>query len=300
MHASDHAATHAGGLSAAGGASPAHAAAVASATIGPRADTPRTQRALRYLRLALHVVHGVLTIALIHPFTRHSTHLTLRRRWSQGLLRVLGIELDARGVPVAPGCMLVANHISWVDIFVINALAPAAFVSKAEVRTWPVIGWLAAKNDTIFLRRGSRGHARIINAETAALLDAGFNVAIFPEGTTTDGSQLLHFHAALLQPAIACGHPVQALALQYRTPDDRFSAAPAYIGDMSLGECIANIVAAPRTIARITVAAPIATTDGLERRALAARAHAEIACAIGVTDVAAGSGLEDAATGARA
>ena len=87
MHASDHAATHAGGLSAAGGASPAHTAAVASATVGPRADTPRTQRALRYLRLALHVVHGVLTIALIHPFTRHSTHLTLRRRWSQGLLR---------------------------------------------------------------------------------------------------------------------------------------------------------------------------------------------------------------------
>jgi hypothetical protein len=68
-------------------------------------------------------------------------------------------------------------------------------------------------------------------------------VAIFPEGTTTDGSQLLHFHAALLQPAIACGHPVQPLALQYRTPDDRFSRAPAYDGDLSLGECIANIIA---------------------------------------------------------
>ena len=297
MHASDHIVARADGLPA-GGPGIAHAAAPQAT--GHRASTPHIVRAWRYLRLALHLVGGILAIALVHPFTSRPTHQALRRRWSRGLLQVLGIELDPRGAAVAPGCMVVANHISWVDIFVINALAPAAFVSKAEVRNWPVIGWLAARSDTIFLRRGSRGHARIINEETAALLDAGCNVAIFPEGTTTDGSLLLHFHAALLQPAIACGHPVQALALQYRTPDDRFSAAPAYVGDMSLGECIANIVAAPRTIARITVAAPIATTDGLERRALAARAHAEIACAIGVPDVAAGSRQEDTATSARA
>ena len=100
--------------------------------------------------------------------------------------------------------------------------------------------------------------------------------------TTTDGATLLHFHAALLQPAIACGHPVQPLALQYRTPDDRFSRAPAYDGELSLGECIANIIAAPRTIARITVAAPIATADGADRRTLAARTRGEIATAIGV------------------
>ncbi len=239
-------------------------------------------RAGRHLRLALHLLQGVLTIALVYPFTARVTHQALRRRWSLRMLRVLGIELDARGEAVVPGCMLVANHVSWVDIFVINALAPAAFVSKAEVRGWPVIGWLAARNDTIFLRRGSRGHARIINGETAALLDAGCNVAIFPEGTTTDGSQLLHFHAALLQPAIACGHAVQTLALQYRTPDDHFSAAPAYIGEMSLGACIANIVAAPRTIARVTLAAPIATAGGCDRRTLAARAHAEIAGVLGL------------------
>ena len=238
-------------------------------------------RATRWTRLGLHLLQGVLTIAAVYPFTGRDTHQALRRRWSLGLLRVLGMRLEHRGEAVAPGCMLVANHVSWVDIFAINALAPSAFVSKAEVRTWPVIGWLAAKNDTIFLRRGSRGHARIINEETAALLDAGCNVAIFPEGTTTDGATLLHFHAALLQPAIACGHPVQPLALQYRTPDDRFSRAPAYDGELSLGECIANIIASPRTIARITVAEPIATADGTDRRSLAARTRSEIASAIG-------------------
>ena len=238
-------------------------------------------RATRWTRLGLHLLQGVLTIAAVYPLTGRDTHQALRRRWSLGLLRVLGMRLEHHGEAVAPGCMLVANHVSWVDIFAINALAPSAFVSKAEVRTWPVIGWLAAKNDTIFLRRGSRGHARIINEETAALLDAGCNVAIFPEGTTTDGANLLHFHAALLQPAIACGHPVQPLALQYRTPDDRFSRAPAYDGELSLGECIANIIASPRTIARITVAEPIATADGTDRRSLAARTRSEIASAIG-------------------
>ena len=239
-------------------------------------------RATRWTRLGLHLLQGVLTIAAVYPFTGRDTHQALRRRWSLGLLRVLGMRLEHRGEAVAPGCMLVANHVFWVDIFAINALAPAAFVSKAEVRAWPVIGWLAAKNDTIFLRRGSRGHARIINEETAALLDTGCNVAIFPEGTTTDGATLLHFHAALLQPAIACGHPVQSIALQYRTPDDRFSRAPAYDGELSLGECIANIIASPRTITRITVAAPIATADGADRRTLATRTRGEIATAIGV------------------
>ena len=239
-------------------------------------------RATRWTRLGLHLLQGVLTIAAVYPFTGRDTHQALRRRWSLGLLRVLGMRLEHRGEAVAPGCMLVANHVSWVDIFAINALAPAAFVSKAEVRAWPVIGWLAAKNDTIFLRRGSRGHARIINEETAALLDAGCNVAIFPEGTTTDGATLLHFHAALLQPAIACGHPVQSIALQYRTPDDRFSRAPAYDGELSLGECIANIIASPRTITRITVAAPIATADGADRRTLATRTRGEIATTLGV------------------
>ncbi|HRP22928.1 lysophospholipid acyltransferase family protein [Thauera sp.] len=256
-------------------------AAPAAGTIaaGSR-PTPRLLRAWRYTRLALHLVQGLLTVAFVYPLCRRPAHQALRRRWSAGLLRVLGIELETRGEAVAPGCMLVANHISWVDIFVINALAPAAFVSKAEVRNWPLIGWLAERNDTIFLRRGSRGHARIINAEIAGLLDAGCNVAIFPEGTTTDGSHLLHFHAALLQPTIACGHPLQPLALQYRTADDRFSRAPAYDGELSLGECVANIVASRRTIARVTVAAPIPTCDGVDRRTLAAHAHAQIAAVI--------------------
>ncbi|WP_225433209.1 lysophospholipid acyltransferase family protein [Thauera sedimentorum] len=228
----------------------------------------------------MHLVQGVLTIALVFPFCRKDTQLTLRQRWSQRLLGILGIRLQVEGPPVAPGCLLVANHISWVDIFVINALAPSAFVSKAEVRDWPVAGWLAARSDTVFLRRGSRGHAKIVNAEIAALLDAGRNVAVFPEGTTTDGSHVLHFHAALLQPAIAAGHAVQPLALSYHLFDGTPTSAPAYVGDISLGACFSATIGERTIIARVQAAAAIDTTVMTDRRTVARETHDHIARAI--------------------
>lgn len=249
------------------------AAAAASTASASRTVSPALLRGWRSLRLALHIAQGALTIALIYPFCAEPAHRRLRQRWSQRLLAILGIRLQTAGVAVEPGCMLVANHISWVDIFVINAVAPASFVSKAEVRNWPLIGWLAAKNGTIFLRRGSRGHAKIINAETAAQLDAGRNVAIFPEGTTTDGSHVLDFHAALLQPAIAAGHAVQPVALSYHAPDGSFSRAAAYDGDVSLGQCIASIIAEREIIARVQAVAPLATGPHTDRRSLAREAR---------------------------
>ena len=237
-------------------------------------------RATRWTRLGLHLLQGVLTIAAVYPFTGRDTHQALRRRWSLRLLRVLGMRLEHRGEAVAPGCMLVANHVSWVDIFAINALAPSAFVSKAEVRAWPVIGWLAAKNDTIFLRRGSRGHARIINEETAALLDAGCNVAIFPEGTTTDGRRLLNFHAALLQPAIESGRPIQPVSLAYLTADGSHCHAAAYVGEMTLLDSLRAILATPSMTVRLR---PLRALDARQasRRELAQAAQAAIALSLG-------------------
>lgn len=177
-----------------------------------------------------------------------------------------------------PGALLVANHASWVDIFVINASLPAAFVAKAEVRNWPLIGWLAARNDTVFLRRGSRGHAREVNAEIAAILAEGRYVAVFPEGTTTDGRSLLHFHAALIQPALLAERPVLPVALSYWHEGGQRSLAPRYDGDISLGACLQAIVAARRTLARLVVT-PALGLAGEDRRQVAAAARAAIAAA---------------------
>ncbi len=197
------------------------------------------------------------------------------------MLDILNIRLDAALAGVEPGSLIVANHISWIDIFVMNAARPVAFVSKSEVRDWPLIGWLAARTDTVFLRRGSRGHAKIVNAEIDALLNAGKDVAVFPEGTTTDGTHLLGFHAALLQPAVETGRPIQPVALSYETPDGLRSLAPAYVGDTHLLTCLGAILAAPALVARLRPAPPLSTSER-SRRELATAARAAIAFSLGL------------------
>lgn len=237
-------------------------------------------RGWRATRLALHLLAGAATVLLRYPFAPVTVRQSIRQRWSRRLLTIAGVELQPCGTAVAPGCLLVANHVSWLDVFVINALVPCAFVAKAEVRDWPLLGWLAARNDTVFLRRGSRGHARLINAEIAAILGRGNDVALFPEGTTTDGSHVLHFHAALLQPAIAAGHPVQPLAIRYLDAHGEPCRAPAYVGDLSLAGCVANILATPRIVARVEVFAALPAGPGTDRRSLAATARNHIVTAV--------------------
>lgn len=221
----------------------------------------------------LHILLGLGLTLFVYPLRAPDLRQSIRQRWSNRLLAIVGVRLEQQGEAVQPGCLLVANHVSWLDIFVVNALAPVAFVSKAEVRHWPVIGLLAARNETVFLMRGSRGHARIINAEVGAILDAGRNVALFPEGTTTDGSHVLHFHAALLQPAVESGHPVQPVAISYLDADGGHSIAPAYAGDTSLIECLMAIVGTRSLIASVSVGSPLPTCNGLHRKEIAGRAR---------------------------
>lgn len=222
------------------------------------------------------VLAGVVVSFALFPWCTEAARLRLKSSWALALLDCLGIEVEADLTHAAPGALVVANHISWIDIYVINAALPSAFVSKAEVRNWPLIGWLAAKNDTIFLQRGSRGHARIVNDEIAALLGRGRHVAVFPEGTTTDGRSLLHFHAALLQPALSAGRPVLPVALSYWELDGERSLAPRYDGDISLGQCTRAILGRRRLIARL-VTTPLRGLNGEDRRQVAAEAREAIA-----------------------
>ncbi len=232
-------------------------------------------------RLSLLVVSGALVALGIFPLCSDAARLRLKASWSAALLDTLGIKVEADLTHVVPGALLVANHISWIDIYVINAVLPAAFVSKEEVRRWPLIGWLAAKNDTVFLRRGSRGHARIINGQVAALLACGKHVAVFPEGTTTDGQALLHFHAALIQPALAAGRPVLPVGISYWEPNGQRSLAPRYDGEISLGQCTRAILGRKRLIARL-VTTPLRGLNGEDRRQVAAEAREAIALAAGL------------------
>lgn len=217
-------------------------------------------------------------MGFVYPFCPDHRRLALKQRWSKAILDILGVQLEAGLEHAEPGSMIIANHVSWLDIFVINAALPSAFVAKEEVRHWPVIGWLAAINDTVFLRRGSRGHARIINEEIGKLLAQGKHVAVFPEGTTTDGTRVQHFHAALLQPALAAGRPVIPTAISYWEPDGERSLAPRYDGDISLGHCLRSIASRRQLVARLVTTAALGK-NGEDRRMVAAAARTAIMCA---------------------
>ena len=216
----------------------------------------------------------------------------LKRRWSRQLLETLGIRLkvSARGTawPGHLGDMrtawparglVVCNHISWLDIYVINALTPAAFVAKDDVQHWPLIGWLCAHTETIFLARGSRAAAQRTREAMLEHLD-DVHVAVFPEGTTTGGDRVLSFHAALFQSAIDAGVPVLPLALRYADANGNPSRAPAYDGDITMWQCLRTIAQSGGLKADLRVLEAI-DSAALNRRDLSRHCQESIAWHLG-------------------
>jgi 1-acyl-sn-glycerol-3-phosphate acyltransferase len=150
--------------------------------------------------------------------------------------------------------LVVANHVSWLDVYLLNALATARFVAKSDVRDWPLVGPIAAAFGTFFIVRGSyRDAARVKNAIADALL-RGERVVVFPEGTTTDGTRVSRFYAALLQAAVDTGAPVQPVAIRYVGPDGAYEPAAAFIDDMSFATSLARVLRRPELVAQVHVA----------------------------------------------
>jgi 1-acyl-sn-glycerol-3-phosphate acyltransferase len=245
----------------------------------------------RLVRVGLHLGYGLAVAAVVYPLAGRPAQLKLKQRWSRQLLGMLGVRLQAKATPLPSATLLVANHISWLDIYVINALAPAAFICKADVRSWPFIGWLCERTETVFMPRGSRNAAKQAGEIVALRLRQGWRVAVFPEGTTSDGGEVLPFHGALLQGAIDASCRVQPLALRYTDGDGRLSTAPAYCGDTTLLQSLRRIAAAPRLHVRLDVLPPL-DGHGAERRALAATAWRAIRHSLNRDD-AGGTSLEE-------
>jgi 1-acyl-sn-glycerol-3-phosphate acyltransferase len=224
--------------------------------------------ALRLLLAVLHALHGALLCAFVFP--RLDARLRMQRvgRWSARMLRLLGIDVQASGTPHAGPLLIVANHVSWLDILAINAVQPARFVSKADVRHWPFLGWLVACGGTLFIERERKRDALRVVHQIAEALQGGEIVAVFPEGTTSDGHGVLPFHANLLQAAIATEAPVQPVVLRYRDDTSAVSAAAAYIGDTSLLQSLWWVACARGLVVKVQVQ-PAQGTRHLDRRALA-------------------------------
>jgi len=217
-----------------------------------------------------HTLRGWFIILFLFPKLTPAQRENRVQSWAAGMLQILGIELQLSGAPPAAGPMLlVANHISWLDILVLHAARHCRFVSKAGVRHWPVIGTLASGAGTLYIERESRRDAMRVVHHMADSLRAAEVVAVFPEGTTSDGRELLPFHGNLIQAAISAQAPVQPVALSFMTlSTGQQSFTPCYVGDDTLVGSIWRTLSGPPIAAVATFGEP-QVAQGRSRRAWA-------------------------------
>ena len=223
-------------------------------------------------------MHGLAQILLLFPRLSQERRNLRVQVWASAMLARLGVELQVIGTPPANGpVLLVANHISWLDILVMHAARHCRFVSKSDVKHWPLVGTLATGAGTLYIERASRRDAmRVVHRMAQALKD-GDILAVFPEGTTGDGKALLPFHANLIQAAISAHAPIQPVALQFLDGlTGKQSQAMSYIGDESLGGSVWRTLCARRVRAVVTFGAT-QQADGRDRRAWAKDLHAVVA-----------------------
>ena len=258
----------------------------APAAIGSTARATTTTggatRLWRVSRLALHLAQGLALARFVYPRRPRDAQLAMIRVWSGRLLAILGIAPRIRDHGALPvPCMVVANHVSWLDIFVINSRHPVRFVAKSEVRGWPLIGPLCAMTGTVFIERIKRRDAHRINEVIGEALADGDRVAVFPEGVTSHGDVVQHFHANLLQAAVDRACPLQPVALRYLDCDGARCAAAAYVGDQSFAASLLAILAEPAIIAEAEFLAPV-MPRGHPRRELARITETAISGALGL------------------
>ncbi|MEO5701603.1 MAG: lysophospholipid acyltransferase family protein, partial [Casimicrobiaceae bacterium] len=201
-----------------------------------RLRTSLPVRVLRIARAGVHLVQGLATIAIVFPWVAVTTRQRLVQAWSARLLHIFKLDLRVAGELTSRrerGLMIAANHVSWLDIFVINAVAPARFIAKHELAHWPVAGRLISGVGTLYIDRTSRRHLHDANAVIGARLVAGDTVAMFPEGRIGDGSDVLHFHGSLLETVVAQGALLQPVAIRYRSRDGGATSAPVWLPGLS-------------------------------------------------------------------
>lgn len=214
--------------------------------------------AWRLLRALLHALAGLAIIVFAFPRMNEPQREARVQAWSLKMLGLLGVHLELHGRPPQAGpVLLVANHISWLDILVMHAARYCRFVSKADVKRWPVIGTLATGGGTIYIERESRRDALRVVHRMAESLKRGEVVAVFPEGTTGEGIELLPFHGNLIQAAISAGAPVQPVALSFLDVRTRtVSRAPCYVDDDTLLSSLWRTVAGPAITAVVRYGEP--------------------------------------------
>ena len=227
----------------------------------------------RCLRLLCHTLGAFCYGTFVYPFIDDAAKNRYVRKWSKKLLDICGVTVRVNHPErLSPRSLIVANHVSWLDIFLIYSVVPGHFIAKADMASWPMVGWLSRKTGTLFLERSS---ARNLKSTLKTLVDnlkARERCIFFPEGTTGRQGETLPFHPNLFEGAINAGLPVQPFALAYLNREGNFEPAVDFSGDVSLGQSMKNVFRSDGIRAELTVLPAIETT-GLHRKALSQQAR---------------------------
>lgn len=231
------------------------------------------RRLFRMTRLLLHLARGLWWARQrlpAEPPPRTEAEWQTVRRWHRRALELAGIRLRVHGQRVDGPTLFVSNHISWLDIGVLLTVIDAGFVGKAELKDWPLLGFLIVRGGTIFIRRGARDAAANAAEEIARRLTRGDSAAIFPEGTTTPGGNAMRrFHPRLFEGARRTGARVQPIALVYDHP------VAAFVNDESFWTHLWRVLGEP-CIHVDAHLLPAIETEGRDRRSIAAEAEAAV------------------------
>ena len=235
----------------------------------PIITSARTSRLTRYFRISriiLHTLLGMAVAALAFPLSSKLFKLRLIKWWCKYLLEILNIRLVSHGhlpppYQTASNIMFVANHISWIDIHALNSIIPTRFIAKSDIQSWPVFGYLAKKSNVLFISREKRQDAaRIVHATNHSLLD-GDTLCLFPEGTTTDGTEIKPFKSSIIQGAIHANAVIWPIAFRYPLKDGNVNTAIAYAGETTLIESIQLVLQQKEIVVELHFLAPIATSE---------------------------------------
>ena len=218
------------------------------------------------LSLGFHVIKALLTVSLVYPFLTAQKRDGVLSRWSRDLLAHLGVEVCIHGSSVpstAKGAIfLVANHISWLDIFAINSVLPTCFIAKSEIRDWPILGWLCEKAGTVFIRRQKMRDLSRLDVMLKQRFIDQVTVGAFLEGTTTDGRTVLPFKSGLLRAALQTGTPILPVALQYCHEDGSFCDQAAFVGEKTLASSLKEILGIRKIFVHVHL---LPMMDGVQR-----------------------------------
>lgn len=243
------------------------------------------RKSIRWLLLILLILIGaVLTVIFLrNTISPHGLTSKIITAWLGIVARVLGVKIKTFGTPLTEKTLFVANHISWLDILILGHLTPIHFLSKQEVQTMPVVGWLATRAGTLYIKRGCKISASDSSSEITNVLNQKHNSLIFAEGTTTNGD-IKKFHSRMMQSAIDAHAMVQPVAIFYpvinpETKKIELNPVTLFIDNTTIGESADLIFRASRIDVEVHYLEPI-DSKGKTRDEIARHAYDEVVSAI--------------------